>query len=192
MNATTERGTPVTASGWMTLSAPATAVAISTSELLRVANRELQREQKASKGNQRVILRSGVARLSAMGLVSKWERDRLDRICDLVLVGARSAKKGEDVISRLQAIYDEMIARDAGRLALTIAEVAATLDRLSGTPQTIKGRGVTAKAARETNVGHLMIGGIAGALAGAAAGGLPGAAIGFVAGWIGRGLVEGC
>jgi hypothetical protein len=165
---------------------------MSTSELLRVASRELQREQKASKGNQRLILRSGVARLVDIGLVSKWERDQLDRVCDLVLVRARSAKTAQDVTGRLQAIYDEMIARDAGRLALTIAEAAANLDRLSGTPKSAGGRRVTAKAGSDPNPGHLMIGGIAGALAGFAAGGPVGAGIGFVAGWVGRGLVEAC
>lgn len=178
--------------GRMTLSAPATAVAMSTSELLGVAGRELQREQKASKGNQRIILRRGVARLGDVGLVSKWERDQLDRICDLVLVSARPAKAAQDVTKRLQAIHDEMVARDAGRLALTIAEAAANLDRLSGAPASAGKRRVTAKAGSDPNPGHLMIGGVAGALAGFAAGGPLGAGIGFVAGWVGRGLVEGC
>ena len=176
----------------MTLSAPASTVAMSTGDLLNVAARELQREQAASKGNQRVILRNGVARLSDAGVVSKWERENLDRICDLILVEARSAKATADVDKRLQAIYEEMITRDAGPLALTIAEVAANHNRLSGAGQSANQGHVTPRADNDPNLGHLMIGGIAGGLAGLAAGGPLGAAIGFVAGWVGRGLVESC
>jgi hypothetical protein len=186
------RATDTTVLERMTLSAPASAVAMSTSDLLNVATRELQREQKASKGNQRIILRNGIERLSDAGVVSKWERKSLDRICDLILVEGRSAKAAEDVNKRLQAIYDEMIDRDAGPLALTIAEVAANRDRLSGTRQSAGQGHPTPRADNDPNLGHLMIGGIAGALAGLAAGGPLGAGIGFVAGWVGRGLFESC
>jgi hypothetical protein len=98
----------------------------------------------------------------------------------------------QNVAGRLQAIHDEMIARNAGPLALTIAEVAANLDRLSATAEIAQGRRAKARASTDPNPGHLMIGGIAGALAGFAAGGPVGAGIGFVAGWVGRGFMEAC
>jgi hypothetical protein len=188
MKSKTRRAGSEAGSGRVNFSAPAVAVAMSTRTFLDVANRELRRVQSATQGNQRRILRTGVARLGDMGLINAWERGRLDRICDLVLVAGRS----QDVTRRLQAIYDEMIGRGTGGLALSIAEITANLDRVSATRPLTSGDGRAARADSDPNIGHLMIGGVAGALAGGLAGGPVGAVIGFVAGWVGRGFMEAC
>ena len=185
---TTTRAGLEAGSGRVNLSAPAVTIALSTGAFLEVADRELQRVRRATQGNQRRILRTAVARLAEAGLVDAWERGRLDRVCDLVLV----AGGAQDVTKRLQAIYDEMISRGTTGLALSIAEVTANLDRVSVTTSLASGGGRQARATNDPNVGHLMIGGLAGALAGGLAGGPVGAAIGFVAGWVGRGLIESC
>ena len=163
--------------------AQARALALSTRDTVRAAHEEVRKIVLKARGDRASAFRLGIQRLRQEGLATDRDAARLTRMLSLLPI--QDPRKGADgdLLPRVRAIYEEMIA-DAQSTPTARAIAGAVAGALESDAASVSGAAVAARV-RPATAGMVIgaaIGGFVGGLFGGPLGAAVGAEVGGAAG----------